>query len=154
MSAEGATAKIAQLANSARAKVTASLNAESARKAIDAASAGARRVADTASNRAQNMPGRIGSFTHRFIYQSKVAAEIAKETARREKLGIPPAAEWEAAKKELLESAKQYQNLRQRLSQLTVRDFGRAAVVATEIYGFFLVGEIIGRRSLVGYKLD
>ncbi|KAI8054449.1 mitochondrial ATP synthase g subunit-domain-containing protein [Syncephalis plumigaleata] len=94
------------------------------------------------------------AITQRVIYQSKVAVEIAKETARREKLGIPAASEWEAAKKELFESAKQYQNIRQRLSQLTLRDAGRAAVALTEIYGFFLVGEIIGRRSLVGYKLD
>jgi F-type H+-transporting ATPase subunit g len=89
----------------------------------------------------------------RVIYQSRVAFEIAKETARREQLGFPKASDWEQAKKEALDAAKNWQRIRQ-IRNLTKEDVGRAAVAGIEIFGFFLVGEIIGRRSLVGYKLD
>ncbi|RKP08713.1 mitochondrial ATP synthase g subunit-domain-containing protein [Thamnocephalis sphaerospora] len=153
MASQNASAKIAQLANTARTRLSSSLNAESARKALDAASSSARNAAEAVSQRAQNAPGRFGAISQRIVYQSRVAFEIAKEVARREKLGFPSSAEWDVAKKEALEYARNWQRIRN-LRNITKEDAGRAAVIGAEIFGFFLVGEIIGRRSLVGYKLD
>lgn len=39
------------------------------------------------------------------------------------------------------------------VSNLTMRDLAVRAVVFAEVLGFFTLGEIIGRRSLVGYKV-
>lgn len=37
--------------------------------------------------------------------------------------------------------------------ELRLRDVGRGALRAAEIYGFFAVGIIIGRGSIVGYQV-
>lgn len=37
---------------------------------------------------------------------------------------------------------------------LTKGDWKRVGIYAVEAYGIFTIGEMIGRRSLVGYKLD
>jgi F-type H+-transporting ATPase subunit g len=36
---------------------------------------------------------------------------------------------------------------------LTLRDFAKGGVVAAQFYTFFLFGEIIGRRNLIGYNV-
>lgn len=35
----------------------------------------------------------------------------------------------------------------------TVQDVAKGGVVAAELYTFFLIGEIIGRRNLIGYNV-
>lgn len=41
-----------------------------------------------------------------------------------------------------------------RFLDVEMREAGRNALVCVEVYCWFIVGEMIGRRSIIGYKVD
>src|SRR5437764_15046759 len=82
------------------------------------------------------------------IYNTLVAKEIAKEVYIREGLKPPNGTQisetWDALKSIRLND----------LTNLGPREFAKIGIRALEVFGFFAIGEVIGRRSLVGYNTD
>jgi F-type H+-transporting ATPase subunit g len=82
------------------------------------------------------------------VYNAKVGAELAKLVYKKEGMAFPSGQQFAEARsyveKNLNKSA---------FKGLTLRDLAKGGVVAAEFYTFFLFGEIIGRRNLIGYNV-
>ena len=80
----------------------------------------------------------------------------------KEKMSPPSSAQFqetfEALKKQviqpdkILSKAMEYTNIN-KIQQLGWQPFARAGLRGIELFGFFCVGEMIGRRSIKGYKV-
>ncbi|CAO3686549.1 unnamed protein product [Rhizopus microsporus] len=75
------------------------------------------------------------------VYNTKVAIEIAKQVYKKEGMAFPSGAQFAEA---------QQSNLK----NLTFSDVAKGGVIFAEIYTFFLIGEIVGRRNLIGYNVE
>lgn len=83
------------------------------------------------------------------MYDAKVAGEIAKQVYTKERMNFPSGQQFSEAQQYVqkdLMNALTWKNI-------TKRDVAKGAVVAAELYTFFLIGEIVGRRHLIGYKV-
>ncbi|KAG9066305.1 hypothetical protein KI688_001528 [Linnemannia hyalina] len=86
------------------------------------------------------------------LYNAKVAGQVAKQVYIREGMAPPSVAQIETARDAALKfiwDARQAKTWR----NISKTQFLNAGLVAAEAYAFFMVGEIIGRRSLVGYNV-
>ncbi|KAK3825341.1 MAG: mitochondrial ATP synthase g subunit-domain-containing protein [Benniella sp.] len=86
------------------------------------------------------------------IYNAKVAGNIAKQVYIREGMAPPSGAQIEAAKESVLKFSKAARSAStwKNISKEQVLGVG---LVAAEAYAFFMVGEIVGRRNLIGYDV-
>lgn len=82
------------------------------------------------------------------VYNTKVAVEVAKQVYTKEGMAFPTSAQLSQAQRSLQESLKL-----KTLKNLTFSDVAKGSVVLAEIYTFFLIGEIVGRRNLIGYNV-
>ncbi|KAI0034304.1 mitochondrial ATP synthase g subunit-domain-containing protein [Vararia minispora EC-137] len=137
----------------------ASSNTEQAQKRVQETLASAQKQAlrawDTAKKYAGPLSERIGAqfgaVRESVTYNFAVAKEVLKHIYVAERLQPPSVAEIKSA----------YSTLAQRLSSPAVlRDlfrtgeYVRVMIYGVEAYGIFKIGEIIGRRSLVGYNIQ
>ncbi|KAF9910752.1 hypothetical protein BX616_010788 [Lobosporangium transversale] len=86
------------------------------------------------------------------LYNTKVAAQIAKQVYIREGMAPPSGAQIEAAKDATLKFIWNARNLNT-WKNISKDQYVRAGLVAAEAYTFFMLGEIIGRRNLIGYNV-
>ncbi|KAJ1980664.1 hypothetical protein H4R35_001033 [Dimargaris xerosporica] len=100
------------------------------------------------SRSAQSFSPKIGATIDCTMYWGRVAKEMAKQVYVKEQLAPPTTAEYYQARKQLLDMFK-----RENVMKLTAKDVAKGALIGIEVGGFFLVGEIIGRRNLVGYDV-
>lgn len=82
------------------------------------------------------------------IYNTKVAVEVAKQVYVKEGMAFPTGAQFSQAQQQLQNTLK-ISNLK----NLSFGDVAKGGVVLAEIYTFFLIGEIVGRRNLIGYNI-
>lgn len=82
------------------------------------------------------------------IYNTKVAVEVAKQVYTKEGMAFPSSEQFTQAQSTLKEALKL-----KTLKNLTFSDVAKGGVVLAEIYTFFLIGEIVGRRNLIGYNV-
>lgn len=82
------------------------------------------------------------------FYNTKVAAEVVKQVYVKEGMAFPTGAQFTQAQQTLQNSLKL-----NNLKNLTFTDVAKGGVVLAEIYTFFLIGEIVGRRNLIGYNV-
>ncbi|KAF8554025.1 hypothetical protein OG21DRAFT_1509447 [Imleria badia] len=95
--------------------------------------------------------GLLGSYRQPLIYNAEVARELLKQIYIAERLQPPTSfATITDAYSVLWGRAKNQQYWR---DLLTTGEWARVAVYAVEAYTIFKVGEIIGRRHLIGYNL-
>ncbi|KAH8118152.1 mitochondrial ATP synthase g subunit-domain-containing protein [Phellopilus nigrolimitatus] len=94
----------------------------------------------------------LGSYREPLLYNLSVGRELLKQVYLAERLQ-PPAS--------LSTVTSAYQSIWARASSpaywreiLHTGEYKRVGVYALEAYGIFKIGEIIGRRHLVGYKLE
>lgn len=80
----------------------------------------------------------------------QISWEFAKEVARREKFYPPNLAKLPEAQKELAQIASRI--VKTPIPDYTPAQLGRGLLLAVEVAGLFTIGEIIGRRQVVGYK--
>ncbi|RUP50160.1 mitochondrial ATP synthase g subunit-domain-containing protein [Jimgerdemannia flammicorona] len=81
------------------------------------------------------------------VYNAKVAAEIAKQVYVKEGLAFPTA-------KQFAETRHAVENVNiKSFKSLQLKDLAKGSVVAAEALTFFLIGEVVGRRSLIGYNV-
>ncbi|KAH0833374.1 mitochondrial ATP synthase g subunit-domain-containing protein [Lanmaoa asiatica] len=95
--------------------------------------------------------GLLGSYRQPLIYNAEVARELLKQIYIAERLQPPTSlATITDAYSVLWGRAKNPQYWR---DLLTTGEWAPVALYAVEAYAIFKVGEIIGRRHLIGYKL-
>ncbi|KAG7090333.1 hypothetical protein E1B28_009453 [Marasmius oreades] len=99
----------------------------------------------------ERLGGLLGSYKQPVFYNLAVARELVKHVYRAESLSPPTSID-------TVRSA--YQTLWSRASSreywvnaIRSGEIARIGVYAVEAYGLYKIGEIIGRRSLVGYNL-
>ncbi|KAI8991553.1 mitochondrial ATP synthase g subunit-domain-containing protein [Mycotypha africana] len=97
---------------------------------------------------AQHYLNKLIALKQPVCYNAKVAAEIVKQVYTKEGMAFPTGAQLAEAQKTIEQTLK-IQNLR----NLTFKDAAKGGVLFAEIYTFFLIGEIVGRRNLVGYNV-
>ncbi|KAI5279480.1 ATP synthase subunit G atp20 [Ascosphaera acerosa] len=102
---------------------------------------------------------------------TKTAFEVSKIVAKERNFAPPPLSTFSAYYQPLLNSVKNpaaashclqttvlnpstYLNALAAARSMTRAQWASAAVVAVEVLGFFTVGEMIGRRKIVGYRGD
>ncbi|KAG0371949.1 hypothetical protein BGX24_000947 [Mortierella sp. AD032] len=86
------------------------------------------------------------------LYNVKVAGQVAKQVYIREGMAPPSGAQFQTARDAALKfiwDARQAKTWR----TISKTQYLNAGLVAAEAYVFFMVGEIIGRRNLIGYNV-
>lgn len=86
------------------------------------------------------------------LYNAKVAGQIAKQVYIREGMAPPSGSQFEAAKESVLKFSKAARSP-STWKNLSKEQYLKAGLVTAEVYTFFMIGEIIGRRNLVGYDV-
>ncbi|CAG8510031.1 5020_t:CDS:2, partial [Acaulospora colombiana] len=101
---------------------------------------------EKASNAAKGTLSKIAGFQKPIVYNARVLKEIAKEVYVKENLRPPSAAQisevWEG-----LKSIRPSD-----INKLSSDDIKTIGVRSLECLGFFIIGEVIGRRGLIGYN--
>ncbi|KAG5646248.1 hypothetical protein DXG03_004075 [Asterophora parasitica] len=97
--------------------------------------------------RASNL---LGAYREPVVYNLSVAREVLKQIYRTEGLAPPSLSTVQTAYKSLWSQATNPTYLREIAGN---GQLARVGVYAVEAYGIFKIGEILGRRSLVGYDL-
>ncbi|KAJ1912239.1 hypothetical protein H4219_005675 [Mycoemilia scoparia] len=95
---------------------------------------------------------KIGGAIQPITYWSQVAFHVAKQTAYRQNIAFPTKADFNTAQTELfklLNTLAASNAFKQAPTQEQVK---KGALLTFELVSFFIVGEQIGRRNLVGYK--
>ncbi|KAG6920149.1 hypothetical protein DXG01_004915 [Tephrocybe rancida] len=108
---------------------------------------GAVKFLDPVGQRAGNL---LGAYREPLVYNLSVAREVLKQIYRSEGLAPPSLTTVQTAYKTLWERASNVDYIRNSAGN---GDLARVGVYALEAYGIFKIGEIFGRRSLVGYDL-
>lgn len=138
----------------------ASSNAESAQKKTQDALGSAQKTAEKLWESSKKFLGplgeragsMLGSYRQPVMYNLSVARELLKQVYVAERLQPP-------ANLAVVRSA--YSTLWSRASSqaywrgiLSSGEWAKVAIYAVEAYGIFKIGEIVGRRSVVGYNLQ
>ncbi|CCF54932.1 hypothetical protein NDA11_003760 [Ustilago hordei] len=100
----------------------------------------------------KRVEGLLGGYSEPIKYNLSVASNIAKQVYVAEGLAPPTS---------LNTILSAYRQIWSKASDkaywaqlLTKGDWKHVGIYAVEAYGIFTIGEMIGRRSLVGYKID
>ncbi|SPO22726.1 related to ATP20 - subunit G of mitochondrial F1F0-ATP Synthase [Ustilago trichophora] len=100
----------------------------------------------------KRVEGLLGGYSEPIKYNLSVAGNIAKQVYIAEGLAPPTS---------LHSITSAYRHIWSKIADksywtqlLTKGDWKKVGIYAVEAYGIFTIGEMIGRRSLVGYKLD
>ncbi|GFZ43293.1 hypothetical protein JCM24511_01012 [Saitozyma sp. JCM 24511] len=121
---------------------------EGAQKAYEQGAATVRRVAGPIGDRVGSA---LGSYREPIVYNAKVAASLARQVYQAERLAPPTKLhDWATAYAQIWSRAS---NINFWRDVLKTGAWAGLAVAGLEAYGIFKLGEIIGRRNLVGYKI-
>ncbi|PLW56281.1 hypothetical protein PCANC_04093 [Puccinia coronata f. sp. avenae] len=99
----------------------------------------------------KRMNGLLGSYSEPLAHNYQFTKEVLKQVYMKENLAPPKVEQVKAAYRELAANASSLLFWRQALES---GDWKRLAVYGIEAVGLFSIGEMIGRRHIVGYKLD
>ena len=126
---------------------TASSVASKASTQASAAASKASAAASSAVSRVSSMTGRVAGLQEPIVYWSKVGGQVAKQVYQAEKMSPPSLAQVETTARSLFKSmtSGQFANTFKGMSQ---KDAVKLGVDGLTIYGFFVVGEMIGRRHV------
>ncbi|KAI8350856.1 mitochondrial ATP synthase g subunit-domain-containing protein [Blakeslea trispora] len=105
-------------------------------------------MASRIAGQAQNYLNKLIALQKPVVYNTKVAVELAKQVYVKEGMAFPTGAQFNEAN-QTVQNALKLKNLK----NLTFSDVAKGSVVLAEIYTFFLIGEIVGRRNLIGYDV-
>ncbi|KAI8826071.1 uncharacterized protein EV422DRAFT_563880 [Fimicolochytrium jonesii] len=105
---------------------------------------------DTAAikNQAQGVVGKATAFAEPIIYYSRVSLEFLRSVAHHQKVAIP------SIDNGIVGLSNFYGAFKTGAwKKVTLRDVGQLSLEGIKIGGFFLVGEMIGRGSVIGYQI-
>jgi len=98
------------------------------------------------------MSGIAGSYRQPLLYNFAVAREFLKQIYTAERLAPPTSlSQITSVYKQLYSNAISIPFWRE---LWTSGQWTKVAIYGLEAYGIFHIGEIIGRRHIIGYKLD
>ncbi|KAK0467328.1 uncharacterized protein EV420DRAFT_1326254 [Desarmillaria tabescens] len=141
-------ARIIQTARHARqysTKSTQEKAQEVAGKAFEQGKAGAEKIIKALGPLGERAGSLLGAYREPIVYNFAVVRSLAKQVYVAEGLAPPKSiAEVKVAYKEIWESTLKWRQL----------NFAKVGVYALEAYGIFKIGEILGRRSLIGYNVQ
>ncbi|KPV76408.1 uncharacterized protein RHOBADRAFT_42739 [Rhodotorula graminis WP1] len=100
------------------------------------------------SSRVSNL---LGAYREPVVYNAQVAKELAKQVYVAEKMSPPSFAQVSYTFRQFAHNAP---NMSWWGSMLSNGAYKRVLVYAIEAYGIFKIGEMVGRRHVVGYRLD
>ncbi|BGP38568.1 hypothetical protein JCM10450v2_002517 [Rhodotorula kratochvilovae] len=130
----------------------ASSAADGAAQKAQAAAASAQATASKALSGVQSrLASLLGAYREPVVYNAQVAKELVKQVYIAEKLAPPSFAQVSYTFRQFASQAP-HASFWQKL--YTSGQWKYVLIVAVEAYGIFSIGEMIGRRSVVGYKLD
>jgi len=139
--------KVSEAASTTQQKATDAL--ASAQKGLEKATEAAKKIGGSVGERAGSM---LGSYREPLLYNLSVGRELLKQVYISERLQPPTSFS-------AISSA--YSSLWSRASNpaywrelVRSGEWQRVGIYALEAYGIFKIGEMVGRRSIVGYKLD
>ncbi|KAJ3049432.1 hypothetical protein HK097_009573 [Rhizophlyctis rosea] len=112
------------------------------------ANAAASKAAAGAKNLASGVVGRVNGIAQPLIYYSQVAFHFARQVGTHAKVGVP---DFGAATQGISNFTSAFKN--GAWKKVTVRQVGQLAAEGVVISGFFLVGEMIGKGSIIGYQI-
>jgi len=129
---------------------------ETAQNAYSTAQKQAEKALEGAKQVGQSVGGRIGkmmgSYREPLMYDLAVARELLKQIYVAEKLAPPTSfAEIRSAYSTIFERARHVSFWR---DMLQTGEWIKLGIYGLEAYGIYKIGEMIGRRSIVGYKLE
>ena len=137
----------------------ASRGQESAKQAGVKIQAAAKNAAAAGSKLVGSLTSRVGGilgnlsavqkFQEPVVYYSKVVGEVAKQVYLKEKMSPPNWETMQSSYKSLWGTVSKTSTFK----SLSPVDGTRIALYALEVYGFFVIGEMVGRRHLVGYNI-
>lgn len=122
-------------------------------------------VATAMLNTASKSSGRVGKIAQKIeaaipptVYYSKVGLELGKMMWRERAMSPPKVDFFQSTWKSIYESALptlknvSFKDALAKVRSLSSKEAASYGVIAAELVGFFTVGEIIGRRKIVGYR--
>ncbi|KAL5526663.1 hypothetical protein ACEPAF_8388 [Sanghuangporus sanghuang] len=128
---------------------------EKAQEALVAAQKGLTKAVEAAKKASgglgERAGGLLGSYREPLLYNLQVGRELVKQVYIAERLQPPPWSTFMNVYKTLWQRAINPSYWRE---LLRTGEYKRVGIYALEAYGIFKVGEIIGRRHVIGYKLD
>jgi F-type H+-transporting ATPase subunit g len=174
-SARQAASKASDTASKATAQAQ-----EYASKAIEQSQKFAKAIGDTSGKLLSNAGPRVNGLVDRaaglqkpIVYWGKVTGEVAKQgmlvsvlklmiVYLKEKMSPPSGAQFQetfdALRQQLSKPDKIFSKVMEyadinKVRQLGWQPFARAGLRGVELFGFFCIGEMVGRRSIKGYKV-
>lgn len=96
------------------------------------------------------MAQRLNQIWQQVLTGGRVVGHIAREVAVKEQFGPPSMSELGQAQQELQQAIKTARTLR--FMDYTVGQAVQKLAAGFSVVSFFIVGEIIGRRSIIGYR--
>ena len=93
---------------------------------------------------------RLGSLGSQLWHGAQVFGHVAGEVAAKEQFGLPALSEFGQAQKEFQQMVKNTQSLK--FLEYTLGQALQKAAAGFSVVTFFIVGEIVGRRSIIGYR--
>ncbi|GAA5884414.1 hypothetical protein JCM6882_005243 [Rhodosporidiobolus microsporus] len=120
-------------------------------KATQAAQQAQQKASQLLGSASQSVGNALGAYKEPVFYNAAVAKEIAKQVYVAEKLAPPSFAQVSYTFRQFFQQAPRlsfWQNLYESGA------YKKWLLYAVEAYGIFSIGEMIGRRHVVGYSLD
>lgn len=120
----------------------------------------ARLAQPVARRNASDIAAKVNALTEKTVYCSKVAIELSKAVYKKEGLAPPSVAEFTKVYECAVNQAKLFAKDPKAASEAVVKNaqgFSKDETLRyicyfIQIVGFFSLGEIIGRRNIVGYE--
>ncbi|KAJ3009950.1 UNVERIFIED_CONTAM: hypothetical protein HDU68_002407 [Siphonaria sp. JEL0065] len=100
---------------------------------------------------AANITSKLTSIANVGVHYAKVGLEFGSLVAKGANLSVPSGAQIAEAQVGFGKFFAHAQN--GAWKKVTVKEAGQVLGAGVTVYGFFLAGEIVGRGSLVGYKI-
>ncbi|BGP14525.1 hypothetical protein JCM10213_005186 [Rhodosporidiobolus nylandii] len=139
------------LARSSRAGVRQVSTESAQQKATEAAQSAQQKAQQLYSSASGAVGNALGSYKEPVLYNAAVAKELAKQVYVAEKLTPPSFAQFSYTFRQFAQQAP-HLSFWQKLYESG--EYKRWLLYAVEAYGIFKIGEMVGRRHVVGYKLD
>jgi F-type H+-transporting ATPase subunit g len=152
--AKDASAKASETAGQAKQKAAEAAGAVQDKASQAAAKAGA--VLSSAGARVSGATRGLLGFQEPVVYYAKVVGQLAKQVYLKEGMAPPSVAQFEQVAKSIVQNGTSPKGLSQLVGQLRGLKTGELIKLGADglvIYGFFCVGEMVGRRNLVGYDV-
>ncbi|GAA5898358.1 hypothetical protein JCM8208_006956 [Rhodotorula glutinis] len=122
-----------------------------AHKAQQAAASAQQSASNAIQGISSRVQGLLGAYREPVVYNAQVAKELAKQVYVAEKMSPPSFAQVSYTFRQFAQNAPKSSFW---MGMMSNGAYKRVLIYAVEAYGIFKIGEMVGRRHVVGYALD